>query len=183
MRHLVVLSVVMFVLLFGCNTKHYEKEVAQVDSLLHVMQNANEQLMTLDGKKIADYHDKSEQLLQYIDQNYKDTMELETAVLISDYSYIKKVLGKYDKQKEEYGKLMAFNTKQLNALKEDLKHGVLKEDSIPIFMETETKAVDGLNKTVLATVEKVENQLIKYDSLHPRVQQIVEELKVKVETE
>lgn len=183
MNRITAFVVIIFGLIAGCNTKHYDKEVAEVDSLLTVMQNANTKLMSVDSAKVERYFANSEHLLDYLDANYKDTMELETAVLVSEYAYIKKVLGKYGKQKKEYLELMTFNNKQLAALKADLEHGVSPEDSVPIYLETEAKAVDGLNKSIHAIVENVEIQFVKYDSLHPQVQEMVNALKENIEAE
>lgn len=176
-----VFGLVIVVLASACNQTHYEKEIKRIDSLFVAMDEAEAQFRSLDSVKIAEYCESSAELLSNFDQSVEDTLDLETAVLVSDYAYVKKVLKKFEERKDDIEKDLVFNRKQLTRLKSDLEHNAIPNDSVEYYLNSETNAVNSLNNLAVKTVENVNMQIERYDSLHPLVVNIAKEYISKVE--
>lgn len=179
-RAVLGVSIFITVLVSACNQTHYEKQIREIDSLFVVMDETEAQLRSLDSIRIVTYQKSSTDLLKNFDQSVEDTLDLETAILVSGYAYVKKVLTKYQNSKPDFEKDLVFNRKQLSRLKSDLEHNAIPEDSVEFYLNMEANAVTSLNKLVVSTVENVNMQFERYDSLHPLVVNIAKDLNLEV---
>lgn len=181
MNRIVFVVAIVAVLASACNHTNYEKEIKVIDSLFTIMEDSKALLATLDTAKVEEYQKNSTELLAKFDEGVEDTLDLETAVFVSDYAYVKKVLARFGKQKRDFENDFVFNNKQLNRLKNDLEHNAIPADSVEYYVVSETRAVKELNILVDKTVNNVNMQLERYDSLHPMVVNIAKELNLTVE--
>lgn len=184
MKYFIIALAIVTALASSCNRTNYKKQITEIDSLFVILGNTEAQLKSLDSAKVFEYQKNSVELLSNFDESVEDTLDLQTAVLVSDYAYVKKVLSKFkNEQKEEFEKDLIFSNKQLTRLKNDLEHNALPDDSVEYYLISEAKAVESLNKMVDKTVQNVNMQLERYDSLHPMVVNIANEFTSKVEAD
>lgn len=136
-----------------------EKKIAQVDSSKYML--------------ITELLDKN---LEFIDRHYKDTMYIETAQFLSDYAAVSQSLKQYSQQKTAMLNALNLSRSQLNALKHDLEKNTLHADSVGSYLNAEKKAVELLNESVGNGSQFVLNNFEKFDSLNPKVMEIVKRI-------
>ena len=118
--------------LSSCSETQNEKSIQQVDSLLTVVTGAQVNLSALNPDDYSSLVDTVKQDVQFIQSQYPDTMDLQTALKVDYYYRTIKSVRKFSETYSSQNSELNYTIKQLNNLKNDLAIEILDKES---FME------------------------------------------------
>jgi len=165
---LATISCIVVVLLSACHHPG-EKFQSQIDSLRTQLQSVSLKFQKLDTAKINACQKSIFSDIQWIEENFNDTMEKEEALEITRYAEIAREIKKLkNKQKEQLVELL-FSKNQVIALQTDVKNNLVTTDSLPEYISNEEKAIKILGESanrIYAWSEKIiENCKTKRDQI------------------
>jgi hypothetical protein len=165
-------------ILFSCKPKtDFGAEIKETDSLKTEIGKVAAGFNALDSAKIAVSENTIGAYLGYITQNLKDTISREEALLLSTFKSIKKSFGKYTKTKRDLRRFYAFNLKQIDDLRNDLKEGMIEnKDSARKYLSSEIEANRELVRMMRLHSEIIPNEIGRFDSLRPQVEEIIKKI-------
>lgn len=166
-------------ILYSCKRTKYAKEIASLDSLQTILSKADSTLNSIDTAKTNAYYLDAKNNLNYIQNNYKDTMERELAIFLSDYRSILESLESFNSERNQLLKELNYSQKQIENLIHDLKNNAVEKTKITEYYNTEIEAANELLPSVNAMVDMAKKQLTDYEQKNKRVLEIVNGLKQK----
>lgn len=166
-------------ILHSCKGTKYAKEVAGLDSLQMVLAKADSALKSIDTVKTNTYYIELKNNLSYIQNNYKDTMERELAIFLSDYRSVKKPLEIFNSERNQLIKDLEYSQEQIKNLIHDLKNNSIEENKVMEYYTMETEAANNIITSVNVMVDMVNEQVLQFEQRNSRVQEVVNELKQK----
>lgn len=175
---LIIGSFLTLFLLNFCGTK-YPKEVIGVDSLQVSLNKTQTELKAIDKAEINNKYSEIKENIAFIQQNYNDTLTLEMAEFLVDYS---SVLKAFESVKEEYAGLekeLEFSSEQLNNLKHDLQYNIMNNDSVKIYCMREDQAVKRNAESLQAIQVALKRNMELSDKLTPQIRQLIENINAK----
>lgn len=175
---LIIGSFLTLFLVNSCGSK-YPKEIVSVDSLQALLNITQTELKAIDKAEINNKYSEIKENIAFIQQNYNDTLTLEMAEFLGDYSL---VLKAFESVKEEYAGLekeLEFSSKQLNSLKHDLQYNIMNNDSVKIYCMREDQAVKRNAKSVQAMQTALKRNIELCDKLTPQIRRLIESIKAK----
>lgn len=183
----------------GCgedDSNRFAKEVQALDSLeteLMATQQAFDDFDTTGMTAMADHMMYN---LRIIQELFKDTMERDLGVMLSQYKGLKKGFKDYQFRYANYEQELAYTIEQVKSLKTDLSNGVVAihdnhtdqgahenamtpDDRARLFYEKEMKAGTKMCSEVTTWLQLVKNVRSVYEETNPKVDAVVEKLKTK----
>lgn len=170
----------------SCKENIYHTEVATLDSLAVVLENAEKSMMSIDSVETDKAYTEIISNLKLIQSELKDTITRDDALLLSDYREIRKTLGRFNEGKNKLKSEVPFTKEQLSNLSKDLKKGLVPEDKVKEYYMVEFTEAVKLQQEMESTVTSVINSLNKYNKLKPEVDHFIarmEENNLKSEKE
>lgn len=153
MKYLFALPVILLAAA-SCNTEtKYPKQIATLDSLHKVIEIKETEFRAIDTTAFAKMSAEATEKLAYVKSNYKDTMDLQTAVLISNYHSVLKPLNTFQSKKKLVDEETAYTKKQINSLARSLEKNAIPPDSVAIYLNSEYEA----GKRLLLTLDIMMN--------------------------
>lgn len=150
-----------------------------MDSLQVLLNKVQAELKAIDKAEINNKYSEIKENVTFVQQNYNDTLTLEMAEFLGEYSSLLKV---FESVKEEYAGLekeLEFSAGQLNNLKHDLQYNIMNDDSVRIYCERETRAVKRNTESVQAIRATLKRNMELSDKLTPQIKQLMEDIKSK----
>lgn len=140
--NIIILTAILTIgVLFACKPSPYQKEIAQIDSLLSILHGTEQVYSEIDTGllKEVEFHVKTR--MAYLETRF-DTLPYELAIFLSHYSYpLKKSYKKAIHYYKIYGEELQHSQKQLQNLKHDLKYNLIEKTKALQYLEEETQYV------------------------------------------
>jgi hypothetical protein len=127
--------------LISCSESPNEKPIQQVDSLLIVVAGAQGNLASLNSNDYSSLIDTVKQDVQFIQSQYPDTMDLQTAFKVDYYYRTIKSVRKFSETYSSQNSELNYTMTQLNNLKNDLSNEIFDKESFVEIFPSESKAV------------------------------------------
>ena len=134
--------------LSSCSETPNEKSIQQVDSLLTVVTGAQVNLSALNPDDYSSLVDTVKQDVQFIQSQYPDTMDLQTALKVDYYYRTIKSVRKFSETYSSQNSELDYTIKQLNNLKNDLAIEILDKESFMEIFPAESQAVSRHKESV-----------------------------------
>ena len=134
--------------LSSCSETQNEKSIQQVDSLLTVVTGAQVNLSALNPDDYSSLVDTVKQDVQFIQSQYPDTMDLQTALKVDYYYRTIKSVRKFSETYSSQNSELDYTIKQLNNLKNDLAIEILDKESFMEIFPAESQAVSRHKESV-----------------------------------
>ena len=134
--------------LSSCSETQNEKSIQQVDSLLTVVTGAQVNLSALNPDDYSSLVDTVKQDVQFIQSQYPDTMDLQTALKVDYYYRTIKSVRKFSETYSSQNSELNYTIKQLNNLKNDLAIEILDKESFMEIFPAESQAVSRHKESV-----------------------------------
>ncbi len=169
---------VIMVLVVSCKTEtRYPKEIARLDSLYKAIESAEAEYLKGDTTGITAMGENISKNIGFVQENYKDTMDFKTALLVSNYHGILKPINQFGEKKKEIEEESVYAKKQIKGLSHDLANNLLANDSAEAYMESEEEAVIELIKSLDIMKTGLKHIREKYQTLNPGIDSLVNILK------
>lgn len=166
------------ILLTSCGNRN-EKFFAEVEKLEETLARAEESLKVIDTSKTGEYYRISNENLTFIHDNFKDTMNRETTLMIADYAASRKSLRMLMENYTDVTKELAYSRTQLSSLKADIQNNLMAEDKFTDYYASESKSVEKLDELVQNLVQWYDSALKMYETKSPPVEKFISRLKEK----
>ncbi len=134
--------------LSSCSETPNEKSIQRVDSLLTVVTGAQVNLTALNPGDYSSLVDTVKQDVQFIQGQYPDTMDLQTALKVDYYYRTIKSVRKFSETYSSQNSELNYTIKQLNNLKNDLSIEILDNESFTEIFPAESQAVSRHKESV-----------------------------------
>ncbi|MDA9938127.1 hypothetical protein N9D34_00760 [Salibacteraceae bacterium] len=125
----------------SCSENPNEKPIQQVDSLLTVVTVVQSKLAELSPEDYSNLVDTIKQDVQFIQSQYPDTMDLQTALKVDYYYRTIKSVHKFSETYVSQNSELNYTQGQLNNLKKDLENNLFDKESFLEVFPAESKAV------------------------------------------
>lgn len=120
---------------------------------------------------------EAKQNVEFINYNFKDTMNRETALAIDNYAKAAKMLDGFVNDFEMIQQQVELASSQILKLKQDYEKRAQPLDSINAYIARETKNLAVLNKSVADKTDFARKQVALIQQHAPEVNEVVEKLK------
>lgn len=198
---LALFSIAMIVGLSACDqtNERYTDQIQSLDSLATELQQAHDTFMAMDTTGIHAMAIEQSKNLKIISEYYKDTMDRENAVMLSQYRGLKKGFKGFDHRYQHYKKQLEYSIQQVDNLRNDLKNGVVAvngeenslqsehenamtpEDRADLYYQNEMEAGTRLCSEISTWVQMASNARTHFKEMNPQVEEIIAHLKTKGE--
>ena len=120
--------------------------------------------------------------VDYLYNNLRDTLDREISIMASDYTRLRKYIGKNQVSDKKKMEDLTLAQKQLAALRRDLSNNKISGglEKIPDYVQSESQAVALLSGGVTAVMTGYNGILQDFERLHPKMNQFVDSLKQQV---
>jgi hypothetical protein len=171
------LAVLMF---SSCDpSKRYAVELKQLDSLSNSLDSAQVKFAAIDTIEIHKHINELNINLNFIENNNSDTVNRETAFVLSDYSALHETFKKINKEYIELMKKQKESKEQILNLIHDLKNGKVQEEKIPVYIKDEQTEADRVIQGVEVLSESTKTSVEKFEMNQPKVLAFIEKIKAK----
>ena len=123
-----------------------------------------------------------EEQLLFVQEHYRDTMDKERAVAMSEYYNLKKGFNHFSEKEQEFRKEIAFSREQLDNMITDLENSNMEIDSFNKYYEMEMEAILDINKRVQDATNILTSAFSKYDKIHEDIDAFVIDLRAQVDS-
>ncbi len=140
MKNLTILFATITVLA-SCSDHPYQKQIQKVDSLLVVVNDAEQILQNLSPNDYDGMLDTVSQDVKFIQNHYPDTMDLQTALKVDYYYRTIKSVSKFSTTLSSQSAELQYSKSQLKNMRQDLENEILNEESFEQLYPAEGQAV------------------------------------------
>lgn len=185
MNYRILIGLFLFVVILSesCSDPAYTAECATVDSLQAQLKQAAADLKKIDHKMAEEMAEEVEKNAQYIQVNVNragDTIDLKTALLLSDYRALAMPLEGVAKNHRLLVAAIDSTSMNLTNLMADLKNNALAEGLTPAgTVAREREQVNQLCGYVASMQGQIQSVRASMDTLYPRVKAFMQELSTK----
>jgi glycerol-3-phosphate dehydrogenase len=176
--YLPLLLAVIMLLSAGCSDQKSEVYYKQIDSVLVVLSQAENKLLTANhdsiSKKYALYLEYAELLKN--DAFKKDAESKEWQYLTS-YHYVRKPFQRLASNYKDYQKDIITAREQLTNLKHDIRKSSLTAEEMERFIQEEKTAADFLAHRITSRVDAALKEEVNFDTTHPHIVLMTKSLK------
>jgi hypothetical protein len=165
------------VIIFSCKKTDLLYETSQLDSAIVKIDSSEKILAMVDTVKLDGCLSKIKSDVDFIQQNYKDTMEKQLAMELAHYSYIRKPLLNMRNAYNFLRQAVGYSREQMKNLKHDMSNNLLEEKQAKEYFEQENEAAQKILKTAVELKNTETEKLSICDSLTPKVEQIISGIK------
>jgi len=174
MKKYILLIVIVGIGLVACNPN--EKEIAEVNDLMTVVEETEHSLFSIDTAKV--FAVKKQMELDLKDFNtVNDTLSKEEAFMLGDIFASKKKLFRLE---ENFFRLMneiEVSKKQLNDMRQDLESGVMSKEDFKKNFAIENTAIMNLGSQINKSVSGIEVAVQKFELDRPDLLKFLEKRK------
>lgn len=180
MKKIAFITLVFIILtqIFSCKHTNREHNLAKVDSLMVVLEKADNMLkteinydsVTFMFNELKNIEEAISPVLIKLTQKEKsDYMQL-----MSSEKHFKNLIASFDKYNEE----LEYSKKQLQNLKFDFENRIIKKEKFNEYLETEKKAVYSLLNSLKTEVYKNKKHFERFYYFNPIVEKIIVDKKL-----
>jgi hypothetical protein len=173
-----ILFTLIIGLAFTACKNAYEKELGEVDSLLEIVNDSEQSLLTVDTSRVFSAKRQMEVDLAELHE-VKDTLTKEEAFQLDKIFSSKKRIFRLTKNYSNFLEQINFSKTQLTNLKQDLENDFVSKDDFVIHIQNEKTYVLGLNKQINKAVNGLDVELEKLKLYRSEFEEIVEKRKHK----
>jgi len=174
-----IISSILFASFFsfiGCNQINIEKELILIDSLQSVIKEVEIKTKEINIVDIKIYKESITKKLNFIKDQYSDSIKWETAKFLNQYYGIKKSFKKYIAKDVFFKDEIKYSNDQLNNLKHDLEENIIHLDSFNIYYEVELQAIKELNSLIIEEVDNIKIALEKHEKSIPKIEKLLKQI-------
>jgi len=174
-----IISSILFASFFsfiGCNQINIEKELILIDSLQSVIKEVEIKTKEINIVDIKIYKESITKKLNFIKDQYSDSIKWETAKFLNQYYGIKKSFKKYIAKDVFFKDEIKYSNDQLNNLKHDLEENIIHLDSFNIYYEVELQAIKDLNSLIIEEVDNIKIALEKHEKSIPKIEKLLKQI-------
>ena len=176
------IAILFLVLSISCQNKNKEL-TARIDKLNQLLDSTNRLTAEIQFKEEEANAKKIEEDLEFIHQNFKDTLSQAMGFLLSDYHAI--LDGEEEEEKEKgmentelmLKKELDFTRQQLINLKHDAEKASVEIVELNKYIEAESTAVYKLNSYVRLKHSEFERKKKLFQEYQPKVQAFLDSIK------
>lgn len=165
------------IFLISCQPNEVKERSKQVDSLQVVMNKSAETLMALNPEFTAEANGIIEEKLDFIQNNYSDTMNRETAILIGDYTRMRRNLNKLNTTYKSQLTQVDYTKKQLENLKTDVKNQKIGQEEFEVYLNTEKEQIEKISETISNLSTWQENTEKRFGQLDSAINVLISNIK------
>jgi len=174
-----VLAFVMILSFTECKNNQYKKELARIDSLKIVLNQAEKKLAELDTNVVHEKYKEYKKNLNFITANYPDKKKDPNWNTLCQYSMIDEPLGGFNNEQHHLKNELMYSRKQLDSLKFDIQNGNVEKEKMNIYIESESNAVADLEQKIKEAIETAQTELNRFDTINPKIEKIIKSIKKK----
>mgnify|MGYP003120300709 CR=1 FL=1 len=164
--HKIIVISTLALFFIACRPNIDEAKLAKIDSLQNVLDSSQQLFNKVDSVKIMKYSNHYFENLDYVRNEYYDTVETEIAFYIDKY---------YSKAKSE----LIISQNQLNLLTQDIDNGLVEKSQLDKYLELESNNVNQVKGVVNKIYEAYDYNIQLYEEMNPRVDSIIADNKQK----
>lgn len=177
MRKLIIITFILPLCFLACKSGKHAKEIKTIDSLYTVIDTIEKNLNSADTIKVKDVFEEYMKNIGQIRDCFNDKKDDTTWKAITSYGIIRKPLRNFLNDYSALYEEIRYSRKQLDNLKADIEGENIQKDTILEYTKNEVAAVNSLKQIVNITVNGVQTNLKLFDSLNPKVIQLIAKLK------
>lgn len=172
-------------LLVTCKGEDYSKELASIDSLKKVLTSTDSLIEQADPeaiKKRGDEISNNSKFIQFNVNKLKDTLDFNTALMLTDYRAVGKDLSTMCENLEKLEKAIDSARVSLDNLSHDLiNHSLAEGIDAKASVESETEQIGEMHAYAKDMMKKKKEALESYDTLLPKVNSFVQQMSAKLD--
>jgi hypothetical protein len=162
----------------GCKRSFDAKHVAELDSMLTVVNNMDSALNGVDTRRLHELDSAYALQRETVLAHLKDTVDLAMATTLGNYhrsmtSTLDRVIHEFDRVSEELSR----SRTQLEQLKHDVQHGLLAPEQGSAFLSQEKAFTERSVSNARTLIESANNVLRTWEVYHGRVDSVVQPMK------
>jgi hypothetical protein len=180
LKNIFLTAILLPFFLISCNNFKHSKEISKIDSLLTVLDSAKAKLHELDTIYVKNCYDKYLDNLKQIREKFKGKKDELTFRTMEQYGLINKPLRNFLRNFDNFNKEINYSKAQLKNLKCDIKNNKIDKEKIAEYIDTESKAVNTLNKKINISVNSSKKYIKKFEKLNPKIYKIIKDLKTQI---
>lgn len=161
----------------SCKRTKYAKEIAHLDSLQTLLTETDSVLKSIDTVKINACYMEIKNNLNFIQENYKDTMAREMALFLSDYRTMQEAMEEINREQKHYVEELEYSEKQIENLIHDLQKNAIEEEKVREYSADEINVANEIISSVNYISGLAKQELIDFDQKNKRVLEMINELK------
>jgi len=161
------LFVLFSFLLSSCNNGLKENQCSRVDSLLNISTIYQLRLDSLYDDSIAGYYSDIHELNKNLN-NLSQALDKKDIIL--SLNSIEKGFKNIPDKIIFFKREIKYSLDQLNALKQDVESGLLKEGEFETYFRDEQKAIDKIAPAIEENIELLRKYLDEYKSILPDIE-------------
>lgn len=177
--HKIIVISTLALFFIACRPNIDEAKLAKIDSLQNVLDSSQQLFNKVDSVKIMKYSNHYFENLDYVRNEYYDTVETEIAFYIDKYYGMRKAMKlmrkNYNKAKSE----LIISQNQLNLLTQDIDNGLVEESQLDKYLELESNNVNQVKGVINKIYEAYDYNIQLYEEMNPRVDSIIADNKQK----
>ncbi|MFA4851850.1 MAG: hypothetical protein WC599_04965 [Bacteroidales bacterium] len=177
MRKLIIITFILPLCFLACKSGKHAKEIKTIDSLYTVIDTIEKNLNSADTIKVKDVFEEYMKNIGQIRDCFNDKKGDTTWKIITPYGIIRKPLKNFLNDYSGLYEEIRYSRKQLDNLKADIEGENIQKDTISEYTINEVTSVNRLKQIVNFSVDGVQKNLKLFDSLNPKVIQLIEQLK------
>jgi len=182
----------------SCTNSPYAHELSQADSLSKELDVVKQASAKIDSSGITACNDTITKHITYLQRNFTDTLNRESAIIISDYARLRKSIKQLkDKHRELMYELKNTN-EQLTSLSKDIRNEKIQKEDLERFnkkfpdagadatrmlfqqyIDAETQVVQKMHLDTEMLIKGYSKVQEKFNDWKPAVETIVSETKEK----
>lgn len=178
LRYLFLVVFSLFIA-FSCSNPN-RKYIKEISTLQHSVDEMQNELEKVDLVFFREKYTEVSKNMDFIQKNMNKINMQDTAVskYIGAYGTLQKTMSRtFRKGASGLEGMLDECEKQLDNLKHDIKHDILKnEDMIETFVKSEKNEVERLQRKMKAISEQFSGHLKNYNKLSPRIEQIIKKV-------
>lgn len=164
----VVLTLAMLSVLYGCKNEEKETNIKQIDSLLTVKSDLLNQIETIDFDSVNLYYSlimKDNEILKRKLFGLPSSEKMKKNLI--DYGTIEKGFKKIPKRMQEFKKELEISEKQLNDLKSDVENDLLEAEDFQTYFNEEKAVLDRISGEINNILKVLNDQIRNFHELKP----------------
>jgi len=161
----------------SCTGNKYPKETQMLDSMKTFIAKADSAVKTIDSAKISGYATQVMNDDQLIQMMHVDTMSPGAASIFRSFNSVRWSLLTIAGKKGPLLIELEKSQNQLGHLSHDIRHNLVKADSVGFYVAFETKKASELMQVATMSVSEVNRQIPLYTMLLPKTDSLMALLK------
>lgn len=177
MMNRIVFLVVLTLSVGACASLEFSEELKHVEILEHELDSLENVYSSIDGELARDRAQLINNNLTYVQRHWRDSMDVETAAIMSQYRMMRKPMNIFFAEYQRAGEEIKLSHEQLSNLRSDLKNGLMDKEKAIKSLEDETEAMAVLHASILKMYTFQTEVEGKFVGVNNKVDSILVEMK------